>query len=389
MFLLLVVLCFSIFFLYKLFKHKNINKTGLLPPGPKGFPIIGNLHQIDPACPHLSLYDLAKKYGPLMWMKFGSRAAIVVSSARVAKLALKNNDMALSGRPKLVGLNKVTYNGSDITASSYNESWKEMRKIGLLHLFGAKQVVSFRPVRKEEVSSMIRNMINKSNSNELINLSRAAFLLTNGFICRAGFGKKYDEEGERSFNELFIETQEMLAGFFVGDYFPSLGWIDKLSGMNSKLDKVFRDFDMLCQELIDDHLDPKRPKSLNDDILDLLIRLKQDETSPVHLEWDNIKGLLVDIFIGGTESSAAMIVWTMTALMKRPSVMKKAQEEVRKSVGNKGSVDEDDVPNLPYLKAIIKETFRLFPPAPLSVPRETTEKCTIDGYEIPPIKTMK
>ncbi|XP_073146455.1 strychnine-11-hydroxylase-like [Henckelia pumila] len=385
MFLLLVVLSFSIFFLFKLFKHKIIKKTGLLPPGPKGLPIIGNLHQFDPSHPHLCLYDFAKKYGPLMSMKFGCRAAVVVSSARVAKLALKNNDMALSGRPQLKALSKLTYNGSDITVSSYNEKWREIRKIGILHLFSVKQVVSFRPVREEEVSCMIEDMVNKSNSNELINLSQAAFLLTNGFICGAGFGKKCDDEEKRSFNNVFKETQAMLAGFFVGDYIPSLGWIDKLSGMNSRLDKVFKDLDMFCQQLVDDHLDPKRPKSLNDhNILALLIKLKQDEAAAVHLEWENIKGVLIDIFVGGTETTAGLIIWAMTALMKTPHAMKKAQEEVRNLVGNKGTVDEDDVPNLTYLKAIIKETLRLFPPAPLSVPRETIERCTIDGYEIPP-----
>ncbi|XP_073294673.1 strychnine-11-hydroxylase-like isoform X1 [Primulina huaijiensis] len=381
MFLFLAVLPFSIFFLFNLFIHK---RTGLLPPGPKGLPIIGNLHQFDPARPHLCLYDLAKQYGPLMSMKFGCRDAIVVSSARVAKLALKNNDMALSGRPQFTCLSKLTYNGSDITVCSYNETWREMRKISLLHLFSVKQVISFRPVREDEVSCMIEDMIEKSDSNELINLSRAAFLLTNGFICRAGFGKKYDDEEKRRFNEVFRETQAMLAGFFVGDYFPSLGWIDKLSGMNSRLEKVFKDLDMFCQELVDDQLDPKKPKSLNDNILALLIRLKQEEAASVNLGWDNVKGVLIDIFVAGTETSAALIVWAMAALMKTPHAMKKAQEEVRNLVGNKGAVDEDDVPNLAYLKAIIKETLRMFPPNPLSVPRETIERCSIDGYEIPP-----
>ncbi|XP_073049379.1 strychnine-11-hydroxylase-like [Primulina eburnea] len=386
MILLLVLLSFSIFFLFHLLKHKKISKkTALLPPGPKGLPLIGNLHEFDPDHPHWWLHDLAKKYGPLMSMKLGSRRTIVVSSARVAKLALKDNDLALSGRPRLTTLNKLSYNGSDISASPYNESWRELRKIGLLHLFSVKQVASFRPIRNHEVSCMIEDMIKKSNSNELINLSSAAFLLSNGVVCRAGFGKKYDGEGKRRFDELFKKIQEMLAGFFVGDYFPSLSWIDKLSGMDSKLNKVFRDLDMFIQELINDHLDPKRPESMNGDILDLLLRLKHDQAASVG--WNNIKGILIDIFVAGTDTSAVLIVWAMTTMMKMPHTMKKAQEEVRIVVGNKGTVDEDDIQNLPYLKAIIKETLRLFPPAPLSIPRETIEKCTIDGYEIPP-KTL-
>jgi cytochrome P450 len=73
----------------------------------------------------------------------------------------------------------------------------------------------------------------------------------------------------------------------------------------------------------------------------------------------------------------------MSLLMKNPEAMRKAQEEVRKVIGDKGFVYEDDVQQLPYLKAVVKETMRLQPTAPLLLPRETTTECNIGGYEIP------
>ena len=91
-----------------------------------------------------------------------------------------------------------------------------------------------------------------------------------------------------------------------------------------------------------------------------------------------------DIFTAGTDTGATSIVCAMTALMKNPTVLKKVQEEVRNLVGKKGKVDEDDIHSLPYLKAMIKETMRLYPPAPLLVPHETTQRCVINGYEIQP-----
>ncbi|KAL7106425.1 hypothetical protein ACP275_07G112900 [Erythranthe tilingii] len=218
--------------------------------------------------------------------------------------------------------------------------------------------------------------------------------LSSNLICRIAFGKKYDEGNGsemRSFDELLHEAQAMFAAFFVSDYFPMFGWIDKITGLINRLDKTFENLDSFYQEIIDERLlDPTRAKKKEEDydILDILIQLKEEKSSSIDLKWDNIKAVLTDIFIAATDTSAAATVWTMTALMKAPNnVMQKVQSEIRNSVGEKGRVDEDDLPKLPYLKAVINETFRLYPPAPLLVPRQTIERCIIEGYEIQP-KTL-
>jgi cytochrome P450 len=89
------------------------------------------------------------------------------------------------------------------------------------------------------------------------------------------------------------------------------------------------------------------------------------------------------MLVGGTDTTSASAVWAMTALIKNSRVMKKVQEEIRNSRDKKDFLDEDDIQNLAYLKAVIKETFRLYLPGPLLVPRESREKCTIGGYQIP------
>lgn len=89
------------------------------------------------------------------------------------------------------------------------------------------------------------------------------------------------------------------------------------------------------------------------------------------------------MFVAGTDTSAATLEWTITELARHPTVMKKAQEEVRNIASSAGKVEESHLQHLHYLKAVIKETLRLHPPAPLLVPRESMEKCNLDGYEIP------
>ncbi|KAF2324667.1 hypothetical protein GH714_016134 [Hevea brasiliensis] len=175
------------------------------------------------------------------------------------------------------------------------------------------------------------------------------------------------------------ETQALFASFFVSDYFSFLGFIDKFTGLAHRLEKNFKEFDIFYEQIIQEHLDPSRSKTREEDILDILLQLWKNRSCKVELTIDHIKAVLMNAFVGGTETSAATVVWAMTLLMKNSIAMKKAQEEVRKLIGMKGFVEEEDTEQLPYLKAVIKETMR----APLLIPRESCENCILGGYDIP------
>nr|GMC49893.1 cytochrome P450 83B1-like [Ipomoea batatas] len=312
-----------------------------------GLPIIGNWHQFHSSELHVFLWKLSKKYGSLMRMKLGSRE-VVISSAKMAKEALKTHDLAL------------------------------------------KRVKQFQPIREDEVSRMINRVSKLASSYQQINLMEMVMSLTSNIICRSAFGLRYEEEGQenRRFYEMLNEAQEvMVGGYLVADFLPSFGWIDKFTGKAALLEKVFKEFDCFYQELIDKHLQPnRRPKSMDGDIIDILLGLMEENSSSGNnnLTLDHIKAVLMNVFVAGTDTSAVVIVWAMTALMKDPRVMNIVQQEIRGFIGEKGRVDEDDIKQLPYFRAVVKETLRMYPPAPLLVNRETLSKCTIDEYEIKP-----
>ncbi|KAH0745726.1 hypothetical protein KY285_007383 [Solanum tuberosum] len=120
------------------------------------------------------------------------------------------------------------------------------------------------------------------------------------------------------------------------------------------------------------------------DIIDLLLQLKKEQLTPIDLSLEDIKGIIMNVLLGGSDTSAAMVIWSMTILIKNPKAMKKVQEEIRNLIGNKGIVNEDDIQNMSYLRAVIKETLRLFPPIPLLIARESMKKSTLEGYELQP-----
>lgn len=101
-----------------------------------------------------------------------------------------------------------------------------------------------------------------------------------------------------------------------------------------------------------------------------------------------------NLFVAGTDTVAAAIVWTMTALMLNPTVMKKTQAEIREAIGyKKGMIVEDELGKLPYLKAVVMEALRLYPPAPLLYRTRVPENgndgmVVIGGYEIEPGTTF-
>lgn len=86
--------------------------------------------------------------------------------------------------------------------------------------------------------------------------------------------------------------------------------------------------------------------------------------------------------MGGSDTTATGLEWTMTELMRNPTTMKKVQEEVITIIGNKRKIEVEDIQKMEYMQCVIKESLRLHPPIPLLIPRETTADVEIEGGEI-------
>ncbi|GKV42120.1 hypothetical protein SLEP1_g49562 [Rubroshorea leprosula] len=376
--------------------HQQRNYTGqisLLPPAPPSIPLIGNLHQLDNSSLPVYLCNSLKPMAlSCMSLRLGFRKTIVISLAKMAKEVMKTQDLDFCNRPNLLGQQKLSYNGLDLVFSPFNSYYKEIRKICVLQLFSANKAELLRPIREDEVSKMIGKISKSTATSKPINLSKVMMCLTSSIICRVGFGKRYEGEGSEisRFYGLLGETQAMFTTFFFSDYFPLMRWVDRLTGGLSRLEKVFKELDAFYQQLIDDHLDPKRQKPEQEDIIDVFLKIMKDPKSTfISLlitskpsSWGSLL-YFQNVFVAGTETGANTVVWAMTFLMKYPAAMKKVQDEVRNLIGKKGFLNEDEIQDLPYLKAVVKETFRLQSTVPLLVPRETIQDCNIGGYKIP------
>ncbi|XP_009606204.3 premnaspirodiene oxygenase-like [Nicotiana tomentosiformis] len=375
---------FFVSFLFLLRKWKNSHsQTKRLPPGPWKLPVLGSMFHLLGGPPHHVLGDLAKKYGPLMHLQLGEVSVVSVTSPEMAKEVLKTHDLAFASRPLLLAAKIVCYNGTDIVFSPYGDYWRQMRKICLLELLSAKNVRSFSSVRRDEVFHMIEYF--RSSSGKPVNVSKRISLFTTSMTCRSAFGQEYKEQDE--FARLVKKVSSLMEGFDVADIFPSLKFLHVLSGMKAKVMDAHHELDAILENIINEHKKIATGKNNNElggeGLIDVLLRLMKEGGLQFPITNDNIKAIIFDMFGAGTETSSTTIDWAMVEMIKNPSVFAKAQAEVREAFREKETFDENDVEELKYLKLVIKETFRLHPPFPLLLPRESREETDINGYTIP------
>ncbi|KAM0018755.1 putative cytochrome P450 [Helianthus debilis subsp. tardiflorus] len=94
-------------------------------------------------------------------------------------------------------------------------------------------------------------------------------------------------------------------------------------------------------------------------------------------------GIMLDVFNAGTDTTSTSLDWAIGELLRNPHTMKKLQQEAHTVGQGREMITEDDLDNMPYLKAVLKEALRLHVPAPLLVPRESTKDVKLLGYDIP------
>ncbi|KAJ9552669.1 hypothetical protein OSB04_016714 [Centaurea solstitialis] len=379
-YLIVTTTCLIIFVYFVLNKRTKGSKPLNLPPGPPKLPLIGNIHQLAGLLPHRAFRDLAQKHGPIMHLQLGQISAVIISSPQLAKEALKTHDIALADRPNTFASELVLYGTTDVALSSYGDYWRQMKKICTLELLSAKRVQSFGPIREQELDRFIEFL--RLSCGKPINIHKTVTKGINNVVCKASFGKNCKQQ--HALLEFLDELARVNSGFYVADLFPDFKFLYVVSGLRSKLMKLHKTLDKIFDDIFEEHEGRrKHGEPQEEDLLEVLLKIKEEDGLEFPITNNNIKAIFVDLFGGGTDTSSTTIEWAMTEMIKHPSVMEKVQQEVRKAFHGKTKITELDTQGLSYLQLVIKETLRLHPPIPLLLPRVCREQCKIGGYDIP------
>ncbi|KAL3519165.1 hypothetical protein ACH5RR_021754 [Cinchona calisaya] len=373
----------TLIFIISLKYHLQQKNRKLRPPSPPALPILGHLHLVKTA-PHLALQKLSAKYGPLISLRFGVRPILVVSSPSLAEECLtKTNDIVFANRPQSVSSKYLGYNSTTLIFSPYGDHWRNLRRVTTIHIFSSVSLHRFSSTWTEEIRFIVKKLYSSSSEDDeqktgwkVANVNSLLRELVFNIIMKMVAGKRWptDQPGD-----MFIP--QSLTNLC--DYFPILRWIG-YGGQKGVID-LHKKRDEILQDVIDRSRNKEDAESgwcskeTRKTIVQQLFSLKEAE--PEYYTDEIVKGIIQAMLSAGTHTSSQTMEWAMTYLLNHPKVLEKARNEIDKTKSGH-FLDDSDLPKLPYLRCIINETLRIFPPAPTLVPHYSSEDCTIGGYKV-------
>ncbi|XP_050243402.1 iridoid oxidase [Quercus robur] len=371
-------------------RHRRLEEIGQLPPGPKCWPVVGNIFQLGWS-PHESFTKLAREHGPIMTLWLGSMSTVVISSDEMAREMFKNHDVVLAGR-KIYEAMKGDYgNEGSLIMAQYGPHWRMLRRLCTTEFFVARRLEAMRGVRGRCIDHMVLFMEEASASGtKAIDVGRFFFLMGFNLIGNLMFSKDLlDHKSERGAKFFYHagKVTEYAGKPNLADYLPILRWFDP-QGLRRKtqfhVESAFEIAGVFVKERMEGMECGITEEKRNKDYLDVLLEFHGDGVEePSSFSARTINVIVFEMFTAGTDTTTSTLEWAMAELFHNPETLKKVQAELRSTIDPDKKLQENDIENLPYLKAVIKETLRLHPPLPFLVPHMAMDSCKMLGYNIP------
>ncbi|XP_058082393.1 cytochrome P450 CYP82D47-like [Magnolia sinica] len=387
---------FASLLLYKLWMIRVTSKKEAPEPA-GGWPVIGHLHMLGGHEPFMrQLGAMADKYGPAFTLRLGVHRTLIVSGPEVIKECLTTKDKVLASRPTSAFSEYLAYNYAGFGLAPYGPYWRDIRKMVTLELLSSRRIDMFKKIwiaeidrsMKELHGLLVKNNLNPVKVEMKQWFGELAFNVVGMMIARKRYfgttASLTDVEEARRFRKAMAEVIYLLGVFVVSDVLPFLKWIDFL-GQKRAMKRLAKEMDSILVSWLEEHRERRRSGSVEGehDFMDVMISCMDDAQLSNYDPDTVIKATCEALIIAGSDTTTASLTWALCLLLNNRDVLKKAKDELDIHVGRDREVDECDINNLVYLQAIVKETLRLYPSAPVSVPHEATEDCQIGGFHVP------
>ncbi|KAL6012482.1 hypothetical protein ACLOJK_002971 [Asimina triloba] len=368
------------------------------PPEPAGgLPLLGHLHLLDGSTPMAhTVASIADQYGPAFILRLGLHRALFVSSWELAKDCFTTNDLAMATRPQSVAGEHIAYNYAMLAFSPYGPYWRQIRKIVTVEVLSARQLDSLSRIFLAEtdmgVKGLHRECMKQGGGKLVVEMRRWFGDLSFNVLTMILAGKRYfgtcgisDEKEARQFQRVMERVIYLTGLFHISDALPFVSWMDW--GKKREIKRAMDELDSLMAGWLADHRRKREAGEMDGgdrDFVDVMLSILEQEPLANYDIDTVIKATALTLIIAGTDTSTITLSWAVSELLNNRPMLKKALDELDMQVGMNRLVEDSDTKKLVYLQAIIKETMRLHPAAPLLLPHEASVDCYVGGFHILP-----
>ncbi|KAH8824059.1 cytochrome P450 [Flagelloscypha sp. PMI_526] len=351
-------------------------KRKRLPPGPRGWPIVGNLLDIPKSHAWHRFEEWSRQYGDVCYVNLAGQDMVLLGSHKAASDLLDKRSSIYSGRPANHIISDLLLGGLSYPFLSTDGLWKKARRVSheALKIQVAPQ---FRPLQLSEARLTVEYILNSPDDvNKHLIHSNASFGL------RSIFGtptlKADDYRIERIIEIVDRIAEAGVPGAFLVEFFtwmqylpnilaPWRVWAKQCSKKDGEfLEKLYSDAEVRMKN---GQQHPSVASSFIEDGSESLTAREKAWT------------LASNIFAADTMSTT--LIWFVWAMGRFPDVQVKAQKELDKVVGRERMPDFNDFEALPFIRATIMELLRWTPVVPIGMAHTVMRDDMYGEYLIP------
>ncbi|KAI0066940.1 cytochrome P450 [Artomyces pyxidatus] len=349
-----------------------------LPPGPRGWPLVGNAFSIGKA-QWLTYTDWKRQYGDVVYFTAFGQPMIILNTLKAARDLFDRRAVIYSDRPNLIVAGDILCGGLIVAFQHYGPLWRRMRKAtheGLNRGIPGP----FRPAQVREAVILTLSMLDQPAAwDQHMRRSASSMIMSVTYDT-----PPIESQDDPRLKDVFDFAARITEAFLPGRYFVELlpwmkhipsrfaKWKREAEQEHAKLTKVFENLYNNVGTDLANGID--RPS--------VSAKLLKDTTRN-NLSVQENAWIAAVMYVAGSETTSAALAWWLLAVVTHPEAQRRAQTELDAVVGRGRLPTFADLPHLPYVSAMVKETLRWRTLDPLGVPHRSTEDDWYEGMFIP------